>query len=86
MEVFLRRVGARTAVVLPQTVLKALGIKAGQSMILKVTTDRAITLSPKCRFSLTALADMLAQCDPKAAPTADLALWDVARPAGQEVW
>lgn len=31
------------------------------------------------------LADMIAQCGLKAAPPADLALWDVARPVGNEV-
>lgn len=32
------------------------------------------------------LADLLAQCDSKARPPADLALWEAARPAGKEVW
>ncbi len=83
MEVILRKYGNSTVAVLPPAVLKNLGIKAGQSMILKTTADRAITLSPKRNFSL---ADMLARCDLKAAPPADLALWDAARPVGQEVW
>jgi antitoxin ChpS len=83
MEVVLRKYGNSTVAVLPPAVLKDLGIKAGQSMILKTTDERTITLSPKRRF---ALADMLAQCNPKAPPPADMALWDAARPAGQEVW
>ena len=32
------------------------------------------------------LADMIALCKRKAAPPADLALWDTVRPVGQEVW
>ena len=32
------------------------------------------------------LAALLAQCDPKAPPPADLALWDAARPVGHEAW
>jgi hypothetical protein len=32
------------------------------------------------------LAELIAQCDPKAPPPADLALWDSAKPVGQEVW
>ena len=83
MEVVLRKYGNSTVAVLPPAVLKNLGIKAGQSMILKTTADRAIALSPKRNFSL---ADMLARCDLKAVPPADLALWDAARPVGQEVW
>ena len=59
------------------------GIKAGQSMTLQTTVDRTIMLTPKRKFSL---ANLLAQCDLKAAPPADLAQWDAARPVGQEVW
>jgi len=32
------------------------------------------------------LADLIAQCDPKSAPPADMRLWDQSKPAGQEVW
>ena len=64
-------------------VLKDLGLKAGQSMTLDSTPDGRITLAPRRRHRLV---DLLAQCDPKAPPPADLALWDSARPAGQEAW
>jgi antitoxin ChpS len=52
-------------------------------MTLESTPDAGITLAPKRRYTL---ADLLAQCDLKAAPPADLALWDNARPVGQEAW
>lgn len=83
MEVILRKYGNSTVVALPPAVLKDLGLKAGQSMTLDSTPDGRITLAPKRRYSL---ADLLAQCDRKAAPPADLALWDNARPVGQEAW
>jgi antitoxin ChpS len=83
MEVVLRKYGNSTVVALPPTVLKDLHLQAGQSMTLDATPDGRITLAPKRRYSLSAL---LAQCDPKAPPPADLALWDAAKPAGQEVW
>ena len=83
MEVALRKYGNSTVVVLPPAALKDLGIKAGQSMTLRTTVDRTIMLTPKRKFSL---ANLLAQCDLKAAPPADLAQWDAARPVGQEVW
>lgn len=83
MEVALRKYGNSTVVVLPPAVLKDLGIKAGQSMTLQTTAERTITLSPKRKYTL---ADLLAQCDLKAAPPADLAPWDTSRPVGQEVW
>jgi antitoxin ChpS len=83
MEVVLRKYGNSTVLVLPPAVLKNFGLKAGQAMTLDSTPDGRITLAPKRRHTL---ADLLAQCDPKAAPPADLALWDNARPVGQEVW
>ena len=83
MEVVLRKYGNSTVLALPPAVLKDLGLKAGQSMTLDSTPDGRITLAPKRRYTL---AELLEQCDPKAAPPADLALWDNARPVGQEVW
>ena len=83
MEVVLRKYGNSTVLALPPAVLKELGLKAGQSMTLASTPDGRITLAPRRRHTLAAL---LAQCDPKAAPPADMALWDRARPQGQEVW
>ncbi len=83
MEVVLRKYGNSTVLALPPAVLKDLGLKAGQSMTLDSTADGRITLAPKRRYTL---ADLLAQCDLKVAPPADLSLWDNARPVGQEAW
>ncbi|MDQ3259885.1 MAG: ChpB-ChpS toxin-antitoxin system antitoxin [Pseudomonadota bacterium] len=83
MEVVLRKYGNSTVLALPPAVLKDLGLKAGQSMTLNSTPDGRITLAPRRRHRLI---DLLAQCDPKAAPPVDLALWDSARPDGQEAW
>ena len=83
MEVVLKKYGNSTVAVMPPPVLRDLGIKAGQSMTLETTADGKIVLSPKRRFKLV---DLIAQCDRKAAPPADMALWDAARPVGQEVW
>ena len=60
-----------------------LGLAAGQAMTLDTTDRGEILLAPKRK---DVLADLIAQCDPKAPPPADLALWGVAKPAGQEVW
>ena len=81
MKVALKKLGNSTAVVIPPPVLKDLGIGAGQQLTLDTTADGKIVLTPKRKF---ALADMIAQCDLKAPPPADLALWDVARPVGGE--
>ena len=83
MEVVLRRYGNSTVLALPPAVLKELGLKAGQSMTLKSSPDGRITLVAKRRYNL---ADLIAQCDLKAAPPADLVLWNHMRPIGREAW
>jgi len=83
MEVVLRKYGNSTVLALPPAVLKDLGLKAGQSMTLESTPNGRITLAPKRRYTR---AELLAQCDLKAPPPAGLALWDNARPVGQEAW
>ena len=83
MEVVLRKYGNSTVLAFPPGLLRDLGLKAGQAMTLDSTGDGRLTLAPKRRHRL---ADLLAQCDAKAPPPADLALWEAARPAGREVW
>ena len=83
MEVVLRKYGNSTVLAFPPGLLRDLGLKAGQTMTLDSTRDGKLTLAPKRRYRL---ADLLAQCDAKARPPVDLALWDAARPVGQEVW
>ena len=83
MEVVLRKYGNSTVAVLPPAVLKGLGLSAGQAMTLETTAQGEIVLARACKF---VLADLIAQCDRTAPPPADLGLWDVARPVGQEAW
>jgi antitoxin ChpS len=83
MEIVLRKYGNSTVVALPPALLKQLGLKAGQAMTLDTTPDGRITLARKRRYSLK---DLIAQCDPKAPPPADLDLWGTARPVGREAW
>jgi antitoxin ChpS len=83
MEVVLRKYGNSTVVVLPPAVLRDLALSAGQVMSLEKTQHNAIVLARKPKFNL---ADMIAQCDPKAPIPSDLAWWDSAKPVGQEVW
>jgi antitoxin ChpS len=83
MEVMLKKMGNSTALVLPPPVLRDLGIGVGQKMTLTTTADGMITLSPKRRY---VLAEMIARCNLKAPPPADMALWETARPVGNEVF
>jgi len=82
VEIVLKKMGNSTALVMPPPVLKDLGIGVGHHMTLNTTPDGKIVLTPKRKY---VLADMIAQCDLKAPMPADLALWDVAQPVGQEV-
>lgn len=83
MEIVLRKYGDSTVAVLPPAVLRDLGLSAGQQMTLSTTDDGGIMLLRKRKY---ALADLIAQCNSRAAPPADLALWDTAAPVGNEVW
>jgi len=83
MEVVLKKYGNTTVVVLPPSVLKDIGLRAGQSMSIEMTIDGKIVLSAKKRYSLS---ELLSQCDLKAKPPKDLELWDNCKPIGQEVW
>ncbi len=83
MEVILRKYGNSTVAVLPPSVLKDLGLAAGQAMSLDTNDQHQIVLSRKRKY---VLADMIAQCNPKAPPPADLALWESAKPVGREAW
>ena len=82
MEIVLKKMGNSTALVMPPPVLKDLGIGVGHHLTLSTTPDGKIVLTPKRKY---VLAEMIAQCDLKAPMPADLRLWDVAQPVGQEV-
>jgi antitoxin ChpS len=82
VEIVLKKMGNSTALVMPPPVLKDLGLGVGHHLTLDATPDGKIVLTPKRKYLL---ADMIAQCDLKAPMPADLALWDVAHPVGQEV-
>jgi antitoxin ChpS len=82
VEIVLKKMGNSTALVMPPPVLKDLGIGVGHHLTLETTPDGKIVLTPKRKFIL---AELIAQCDLKAPMPADLALWDVAQPVGQEV-
>lgn len=84
MEIVLRKWGNSTVVVLPPVLLKALDLAAGQPMTLNVTSSGQITLSS--RRNKYTLEKLVAMCDTAASKPADLALWDTAKPIGNEHW
>ena len=82
VEISLRKFGNSTGLAFPPSVLKDLGWKAGQAITMGTTADGKITLEPKRRYTLS---ELIAQCDPKAPPPADMTPWDAAQPVGQEL-
>jgi antitoxin ChpS len=82
VEIVLKKMGNSTAIVMPPSVLKDLGIGVGHHLTLNTTPQGKIVLTPKRNY---VLAEMIAQCDLKAPMPEDLTRWDVAQPVGQEV-
>lgn len=82
VEIVLRKFGNSTGAVFPQSVLKDLGLKAGQPMTMGTAPDGTITLVPKRKYTLS---ELIAQCDRKAPVPADMVSWDAARRVGQEI-
>jgi antitoxin ChpS len=81
MELILRKFGNRTVVVWPPHILREFRLRAGSKLSLEVTADGKIVLERKQKYTL---AELIAQCDPNAPPPADMALWDEAKPVGNE--
>lgn len=81
MEVVLKKMGIAPACH-AATCLEGFGDAGRQHLTLNTTDIGQIVLTPKRKF---VLADMIAKCDMKAAPPADMAIWDSAPPVGQEV-
>ena len=80
MDVVIRKYGNSSVVVLPPAFMRDLGIQVGSSLAMS-TTDGVITLAPKKRYTLE---DLVAQCNPRAKPPADIAAWDNMPSVGRE--
>ena len=83
MELSIQKWGNSAAVRLPAAVLSQLGVELGDKLSADLQPD-GLMLRP-ARKSY-ALADLMAQCDLKAAPPSETQNWEQAVPVGQEVW
>ena len=82
-ETRLRKVGGSVMLAVPPAILELLGLGAGAAVGIRVDEGRLIVEpSPKRRY---ALADLIAQCDPSAAPDAGERAWLDAPPVGSEL-
>ena len=83
MELSIQKWGNSAAVRLPSTLLSQLGVALGDKLSAEMQPEGLVLRPARQTYSL---ADLMAQCDLKAAPPADVANWDAVQPVGQEVW
>jgi antitoxin ChpS len=80
----LRKVGGSVMLAVPPAFLEQLHLQPGAAVGMAVDGDRlVIEARPRPKY---ALEDLLAQCDPKAEPSAEDREWIDARPAGSELF
>ena len=83
MELTIQKWGNSAAVRLPSTLLSQLGVALGDKLSADMQPEGLVLRPARKSYSL---ADLMAQCDLHAAPPADAAGWEEAKPVGQEVW
>jgi antitoxin ChpS len=83
MELSIQKWGNSAAVRLPSTLLSQLGVSLGDRLSAEMKPEGLVLRPARKSYSL---ADLMAQCDLKAAPPADVANWEAVQPVGQEVW
>lgn len=83
MELAIQKWGNSAAVRLPSTLLSQLGVALGDKLSADMQAEGLVLRPARKSYSL---AELMAQCDLKAAPPADVAAWEDAGPVGQEVW
>ena len=83
MELSIQTWGNSAAVRLPSTLLSQLGVTLGDKLSADMQPEGLVLRPARKSYSL---ADLMAQCDLKAAPPADVANWEGAKPVGQELW
>ena len=79
----LRTVGGSVMLAIPKSMLETLGLGANHAVELRIQDGRLV-VEPRATQRY-ALAELLAQCDPKAAPSTVDREWEEVRPAGREI-
>lgn len=86
MELQLRKLGNSTGLTLPPSLMRDLGLAAGQLMTLRKTPGGSILLTPKVVKRKYSAAELNAQCDLKAPMPGDLVSWEDMAPVGSEAF
>ena len=84
MELQLRKLGNSTGLTLPPSLMRDLGLAAGQLMTLRKTASGSILLTPKSSKRKYSAAELNAQCNLKAPMPNDLLAWEQMAPIGSE--
>lgn len=84
MELQLRKLGNSTGLTLPPSLMRDLGLAAGQLMTLRKTPSGSILLTPKVGKRKYSAAELNAQCNLKAPMPDDLVAWEQMVPVGSE--
>jgi antitoxin ChpS len=77
----LRSVGGSVMMTIPKPMLDALGLSANDKVSLSVDGGRLVVERPRPVYTL---AELIAQCDPSAEASDDMADWDKAEAVGRE--
>lgn len=83
MRITIKKWGNSAGMVIPGVVMKALGLKPGQSMEAHVTNNQLVLTPLTKQYSLE---ELLAQCDMSAPEISEQEVCRSAKPAGDEVW
>jgi antitoxin ChpS len=82
MELAIRKLGNSAGIILPAALLRSLHLSIGSSVTAEQVKGKLVlTPAIKPRY---ALAELVAQCDPKAAPPKDMQNWSSMSAVGRE--
>ena len=84
MELQLRKLGNSTGLTFPPSLMRDLGLAAGQLMTLKKTSSGSLLLTPKKVRRKYSAAELNSQCNLKAPMPGDLFAWENMAPIGSE--
>lgn len=82
MEIAIRKLGNSAGIILPATLMRALGLSIGAAVTAE-QVDGKLVLTPAVKKRYTA-AELNAQCNPRAPMPEDMVAWEHAPAVGSE--
>lgn len=86
MELQLRKLGNSTGLTLPPSLMRELGLAAGQLVSLNKTAEGGLLIQPIRKRRKYTAAELNALCDTDAPMPDDLLAWQQMKPVGSEAW